>query len=131
MKIQPSFDKLPEAYKKVINFNPERGWKLNSHDVASSVVIEAAELLEIFQWKSCRDKIDNNDPEVKAHLAQEIADVMIYLFDLCDLQNIDFVDAIEKKVNYNTEKYPISMAKSDNSDELYFQQKKKYREIKK
>jgi len=129
--MKPSFKKLPEIYQKVVNFNRERGWKLNSHDVAGSVVIEAAELLEIFQWKSCRKKVENNDADVKFHLSQEIADVMIYLFDLCDLQDIDFVTAIENKLQHNIEKYPISMAKSDKSDEFYFAQKKKYREGKK
>ena len=126
----PSFKKLPEVYKNVIKFNSDRGWHPTAHDTVSSVVIEAAELLELFQWKTGREKIDNKDPEVMHHLSQEIGDVMIYLFDLCELLNIDFIDAVEKKMQHNAEKYPVNQAKTDTHNEFYYSQKKKYREEK-
>lgn len=127
----PSFKKLPKIYQKIINFNPERGWKLNSRDVASSVVIESAELLELFQWSSSRKRIDNNDPEVRQKLSHEVADILIYLFDLCELLDIDFVKAVEEKYDHNSNKYPVDKVTTDEGSKFYFAQKRKYREDKK
>ena len=98
--------------EKIRTFRDERDWKQfhNHKDVALSLVLEAAEVLEHFQWKS--------PPEVLAHaeankedLSDELADVAIYLFELADNLGIDLSNAIESKMKKNAKKYPVEKAK--------------------
>ena len=60
----------------------ERGWNMiPSGDLAKSVCIEAAELLELFQFKNSAEEEIKKDPEKLEHLQKELADVFIYLFN--------------------------------------------------
>jgi NTP pyrophosphatase (non-canonical NTP hydrolase) len=91
--------------KKILAFRSERNWeKYNTpKNVAVSVAIEAAELLEHFQWT------ENNPPSDKAkqEIAYEIADVAIYLSYLCNDLNIDLDKAVTEKIEINKKKYPV------------------------
>lgn len=103
---------IQDITAKIRKFRDERDWQQfhNHKDVALSLVLEAAEVLEHFQWKS--------PDEVKAHakanqeeLSDELADVAIYLFELADNLGIDLSKAIETKMKKNALKYPIAKAK--------------------
>ncbi len=118
-------NKLAELHEKILEFNSRRGWNPSAQNVAKSVVIEAAELLEHFQW-------DNKEEDLKkknfTEIGFEIVDVMWYLFILVDKLDIDLIDAISHKLNHNEQKYPAEMFNGKHNSEFYYAQKKKYRE---
>jgi NTP pyrophosphatase (non-canonical NTP hydrolase) len=72
--------------------------------------LEASEVLEHFQWKS-KEEIDKYVVENKSEIAEELADVAIYLFELADNLKINLSEAIDKKIDKNAAKYPINKAK--------------------
>ncbi len=94
--------------KKVVEFRDKRNWKQfhNPKDLAISLSLEAAELLEIFQWKNSEqavaEKLDN--------IEEELADVLIYAFLLSNELNIDLNKAVLKKIEKNDKKYPLEKA---------------------
>ena len=100
------FDKIKEIIKK---FRDDREWSQfhNPKDLAISLSIEAAELLECFQWKSSAEAEKNNCQDIK----YEMADVAIYLLLMCDKMGINLLDAIEEKMKLNEKKYPVEKAK--------------------
>ncbi len=98
--------------KKIQQFRDERDW-LQSHDaknMAVSIIIEAAELLEHFQWKT-KDEVEHYISTNKSEVQDEIADIAIYLFELADNLGIDLIKAMEEKIEKNSKKYPVSKAK--------------------
>lgn len=120
--------KLAELHEKILEFNAKRGWNPSAQNIAKSVVIEAAELLEHFQW-------DNDEDDLKkknfTEIGFEMADVIWYLFNLANKLNIDLVEAISHKYEHNEQKYPAEMFNGKHNSEFYYAQKKKYREEKK
>ncbi len=100
------FDKINEIVKK---FRDDREWSQfhNPKDLAISLSIEAAELLECFQWKSSAEAEKNNYHDIK----YEIADVAVYLLLICDKMGINLLDAVEEKMKLNEKKYPVEKAK--------------------
>ena len=86
-------------------FNKERKWKSyhNAKDLIVSINIEAAELLEIFQWT---DKNTEPSHEMMECIKEELADVLIYSIDLANAYGIDMSQMIMDKLIKNAEKYP-------------------------
>ncbi|MDQ0350321.1 NTP pyrophosphatase (non-canonical NTP hydrolase) [Alkalibacillus filiformis] len=93
---------------KIINsinqFRDQRNWRHfhNPKDLAISISIEAAELLEDFQWKDSETALESN----KGNIQEEIADVLIYSLMLCSDLKLDVEEIIEAKLKKNGEKYP-------------------------
>ncbi len=109
--------------RQVIQFRNERNWQQfhNPKDLAISVSLEAAELLENFQWKS--DKAIESmieDPKMTTKIGNEVADVFIYLLLLSDHLRVDLYKVVEEKLELNKAKYPIqkSFGKSAKYSEL-------------
>jgi NTP pyrophosphatase (non-canonical NTP hydrolase) len=75
--------------------------------MAKSVMIEGAELLEIFQWKNYTVEEINADKELKLNIKKELADVMIYAIELAVLLDIDVNDAVRYKLEHNRKKYTV------------------------
>ena len=98
--------------EKIKKFRDERDWKQfhNHKDMALSLVLEAAEVLEHFQWKS-QNEVEKHGAASKDEIAEELADVAMYLFELADNLGINLSDAVEQKLNKNAKKYPIEKAK--------------------
>ncbi len=122
-------EKFTKIFNKVIKFGDDRNWKNPPEDVAKSIMIEAAELLEHFQWDasssaSQEEKLKRKD---KAEIANEVADIFWYLFSFCNQMNIDPLEAIEKKYTHNNKKYPVNNVLHDRGGEFYKAQKRKYR----
>lgn len=88
-------------------FRDERDWAQfhSPRNLAASVSIEAAELLEIFQWSAIEPPFDS---ETQARLRDEIADVAIYLLLLSDRVDVDLVDAVEQKIAKNRQRFKPS-----------------------
>ncbi len=112
----------------VIKFRGERGWdkEFTPRNTAISIAIEAAELLEHFQWDGY--KKTKNEKE----LAKELADVIIFCLHFSDITGIDISDAVRKKVAAAEKKYPLSIFNPNNAGtEDYFRIKQQYRKGKK
>ena len=98
----------------VESFVDERDWKQfhNPKNLAMSLSIEAAELMEIFQWLSldqAREVMKANDTRDNA--IDEVADILIYALAFCNRNKIDITDSIKKKMEKNTRKYPAEKFK--------------------
>ena len=104
-----SVKKLTE---KIISFRNARAWKQfhNPKDVSISLALEAAELLEHFQWKTPKE-IEKHIKTNKHEVSEELADVLYWVLLLSHDLKIDILDALDKKLKKNAIKYPISKAK--------------------
>ena len=97
-----------ETIEIVKKFRDDRNWRQfhNPKDLAISISLETAELLEIFQWSAddleCAEKLE--------HLKEELADVLCYSILLADRCGIDLDEIIQKKMKKNAEKYPVEKA---------------------
>ena len=81
-------------------------------NLATALSVEAAELLEIFQWMTEADSRDLG-AAAKAAASEEIADVLLYLILLADGLGIDPVAAAERKMAANAQKYPVDKARGN------------------
>ncbi|MDW0114233.1 MULTISPECIES: nucleotide pyrophosphohydrolase [Sporosarcina] len=95
-------EQLQEALRK---FSEERGWTGNrdARNLAISISLEASELLEHFQWQSPEEAVAARRDEI----AEEAADVLIYLVQFADALNIDLLEAARAKMAKNAERFPI------------------------
>ena len=108
-----------ETIKEVLKFRDDRNWKQfhNPKDLAISISLEAAELLEVFQWSAgdvtCENKMDK--------IKEELADVLNYCILMADACGLNMDEIVSEKVKRNNEKYPVEKA---------FGSKEKYTELK-
>lgn len=101
-----------EIIEKIKKFRDARDW-MQFHDaknMAVSIIIEASELLEHFQWKT-REEVEHYITNNKDKVKEEIADIALYLFELADNLGIKLIDAMQKKLRKNEQKYPVKKAK--------------------
>lgn len=98
--------------EKIKKFRDERDWKQfhNPKDVALSLVLEAAEVLEHFQWKNQKE-IEEYIKTNKENIGEELADVLYWILLMCNDLEINISEALEKKIKKNERKYPINKAK--------------------
>ncbi len=101
-----------EITKKIMAFRDARDWKQfhNPKDVALSLVLEAAEVMEHFQWKS-KEEIEEYVKTDKNEIGEELADVLGWVLLMSHDLDIDILDALEKKIKKNEEKYPVEKSK--------------------
>jgi NTP pyrophosphatase (non-canonical NTP hydrolase) len=110
----------------------ERRWdNLRPADIAKSIMIEGAELLELFQWENLSlAEVKQNKEKVEA-IKKELADVLIYAIDMAVLLDIDAEEIIRAKLAHVAKKYPAKLMR-DRKDEPgteseYWRIKKEYR----
>jgi len=124
--------KFQERIDGILKYNQIRGWDQEPEDLSKSIVLESAELLEHFQWDASSKRLKTNKkPKNMEEISHEVADIFWYLILFCHEVKIDLVEALEKKMKYNEEKYPESMFNGKHNPEFYRTQKKKYRAHKK
>jgi len=102
-----------ELKRLVSDFRDERGWKKYNtpKNLAVSISIEAAELLEQFRWKNDEEASRMvRDVDKRNEVSDELADVMIYCLGLSDTLNIDVAEAVKRKLEKNRRKYPALKA---------------------
>jgi len=95
-------------------FGQERDWQ-QFHDpknLTAALIVEAAELLEPFQWLTPEQSL-NLPAEKLGAVRQEMADVLIYLVSLANCLNIDLLAAAEDKLNINAHKYPVAKSRGN------------------
>lgn len=103
-----------ETVNRIRKFTEDRDWDQfhSPANLAKSIVIEAAELLECLQWSD-----DNYDLQ---HVKEELADVIVYSQNLLDKLGLDADEIVNMKMSQNEAKYPVEKAKgkSDKYTEL-------------
>ena len=99
---------IKDLTEKIIEFRDERDWKKfhNPKDVAISLSIEAAEVLEHFKWKD-NEEIEEYVKTNKKEIGKELADVLNHVLILAHDLDIDIVKTTKEKTKENHEKYPI------------------------
>jgi len=105
-------DNIKKLTEKIIAFRDARDWKQfhNPKDIALSLVLEAAEVLEHFQWKS-KEEIEAYIKTNKGDIGEELSDVLYWVLLMSNDLNIDIAQALEKKMEQNEKKYPIDKAR--------------------
>lgn len=103
---------IAQLQRLVIKFRDERDWKQfhNAKDTSMSLVLEATELMEHFQWKNAVE-INEHIKKHKKDIGEELADALYWILLMSYDMNIDIKDALEKKLIVVRRKYPIKKAK--------------------
>ncbi|MBQ1492960.1 MAG: nucleotide pyrophosphohydrolase [Blautia sp.] len=94
-----------ETIERIRRFSEERDWDQfhSPANLAKSIVIEAGELLECFQWSDTEYDLEK--------VKEELADVLVYARDMLDKLGLDEDEIINEKMSQNESKYPVSKAK--------------------
>ena len=97
---------MEKAIERIRKFNKDRDWEQfhTPENLAKSIVNEAGELLECFQW--------SNDFDRQA-VQEELADVMTYCIDMADALGVDMEEILLKKMEKNEAKYPVEKSKGN------------------
>ena len=103
---------LIDLQKRVIDFRDARDWEQfhNPKDLAVSLLLEAAEFLEHFQWKSA-DEIKNHLKGKGKDVNEELMDVLYWVLLIAHDLKIDIAKEFDRKMRQNEAKYPITKAK--------------------
>ena len=105
---------LPALRKQLREFAAARDWQQfhTPKNLAMALSVETAELLEHFQWLTPEESVRLNARTARA-VADEIADVLLYLTRLADVLDIDPLAAAARKLRANARKYPVRKAKGN------------------
>ena len=98
-----------ETIKRLLKFRDDRDWRQfhTPKDLAISLSLEAAELLEVFQWSGA----DMERSEKLDKVREELADVLSYCLLMADVCGLDADEILNAKITRNEEKYPVEKAK--------------------
>ena len=110
-----STTRLAQLRELLIEFRDERDWK-QFHDpknLAEAISIEAAELLELFLWKSPEDvaHLLESNAEFRGAVEEEFADILCFALNFANATNMDISRAVKAKIDKNRKKYPVDKAK--------------------
>lgn len=106
---------IGQMREKVDAFIKERDWEQFHHprDLAISLSLEAAELLEHFQWEPQRPlEAVRKDGKLVRQLSEELSDILHYILNFANVLDIDLAAEFEKKMAKNAEKYPADMVRA-------------------
>lgn len=101
---------LPALQQTLRDFAAARHWQAfhTPKNLSTALLVEAAELAEIFQWMSAEEsQAAAQDPVMKERIADEVADVLLYLLQLADQCAIDIPGAVANKLVKNAVKHPV------------------------
>lgn len=114
--------------EKILKFAGERGWQPGLKNLATSLVLEAAEVLEHFQWLDPdQAEVARDDKDRKKKIGRELVDVLFYLVKMADRLDLDISESVEEKLQVLAKKYPKEKLEEGGMDE-YYRLKKKWRE---
>lgn len=107
----PNNSDIAELQRRIIAFRDERYWKQfhNPKDLAISLLLEASELLEHFQWKDS-DEMTTHVKKQKEAVSDELADVLYWVLLMAHDLDIDLKEAVNRKMDKNERKYPKDKA---------------------
>ncbi|MBI5420723.1 MAG: nucleotide pyrophosphohydrolase [Parcubacteria group bacterium] len=123
---------MKELEKKIYKHLKDRGWdNLRPSDVAKSIMIEGAELLELFQWENLSLEEVKKNKEKLEEIRGELADVLIYAIEMSVLLGIDTEKIIRKRLACVAKKYPAKLMKNTKqepgTESVYWRIKKEHR----
>jgi NTP pyrophosphatase (non-canonical NTP hydrolase) len=98
-----------EVIRQLKKFRDERDWKQfhDSKNLATAISIEAAELNELYLWKTIKESEDVDVEKIK----EELADILSFAFLLAEKHGLDPFEIVADKIKINAEKYPVAKAK--------------------
>jgi dCTP diphosphatase len=113
MKMNDSLDNLRA---RINTFVAERDWAQfhTPKNLAMAMIVEAAELVEQFQWDTPQES-QQLSAEKREAVAHELADTFVYLLRIAEVLEIDLIQAANEKIALNALKYPIEKAKGSNA----------------
>ncbi len=109
-------DSLNELRARINAFVAERDWEQfhTPKNLAMAMIVEAAELVEQFQWDTPRES-QQLTPEKLEAVSHELADTFVYLLRIAEVLNIDLIEAANQKIDLNAKKYPADKARGSNA----------------
>jgi NTP pyrophosphatase (non-canonical NTP hydrolase) len=109
-------DSLQELRTRINDFVAERDWAQfhTPKNLAMAMIVEAAELVEQFQWDTPQES-QQLSSEKREAVSHELADTFVYLLRIAEVLNIDLIDAANQKIDLNAKKYPADKARGSNA----------------
>lgn len=109
-------DSLDNLRARINAFVAERDWAQfhTPKNLAMAMIVEAAELVEQFQWDTPQES-QQLSPEKREAVAHELADTFVYLLRIAEVLEIDLIDATNRKIELNAQKYPVEKARGSNA----------------
>ncbi len=109
-------DSIDELRNRVNNFVAERDWAQfhTPKNLAMAMIVEAAELVEQFQWDTPQESMQLT-PEKREAVSHELADTFVYLLRIAEVLGIDLIAAANEKIDLNAKKYPVEKARGSNA----------------
>jgi NTP pyrophosphatase (non-canonical NTP hydrolase) len=116
---------LQQLREKMADFVREREWNQfhTPKNISMSIAIEAAELMEHFQWLTV-EQSKNLDPGALADIGEELADIVIYALSMANFLDIDLSDTVLAKMAKNSQKYPRDQVRGKAHKYTWYQQDK-------
>ncbi len=109
-------DSLIELRTRINRFVAERDWAQfhTPKNLAMAMIVEAAELVEQFQWDTPAES-QQLTAEKREAVSHELADTFVYLLRIAEVLNIDLIQAANQKIDLNAKKYPADRARGSNA----------------
>lgn len=109
-------DSLNNLREKINAFVKERDWDQfhTPKNLAMAMIVEAAELVEQFQWNTPEES-QTLTPEKREAVSHELADTFVYLLRIAEVLEIDLIEATNQKIALNAKKYPVEKARGKNN----------------
>jgi len=109
-------DSLDALRVRVNNFVSERDWAQfhSPKNLAMAMIVEAGEVVEHFQWMTEQES-RQLDAQTKEQVGQELSDTLVYLLRIAEVCGIDLIEAANKKIDLNAQKYPVDKCKGSNA----------------
>ena len=116
-------DSLNELRAKVNAFVAERDWAQfhSPKNLAMAMIVEAAEVVEHFQWDTLEESQQMTDERCTA-IGHELADTFVYLLRLAEVTGVDLIQAANDKIALNAIKYPVEKTKGSNAKYTAYQE---------
>lgn len=116
---------LQDLKQKMADFVHERDWEQfhTPKNIAMSIAIEAAELMEHFQWLTVEQSKQLNEQEL-ADMGEELADIIIYSLSMANFLNLDLAKTVMDKMEKNIRKYPADQVQGKSHKYTYYLQNK-------
>jgi len=109
-------DSLQALTARINDFVSERDWAQfhTPKNLAMAMIVEAAELVEQFQWDTAQES-QHLSPEKREAVSHELADTFVYLLRIAEVLKIDLIAAANQKIDLNALKYPADKARGSNA----------------
>jgi dCTP diphosphatase len=109
-------DSLSDLRARIDAFVQERDWAQfhTPKNLAMAMIVEAAELVEQFQWDTPQES-QQLTPEKREAVGNELADTFVYLLRIAEVLKIDLIEAANAKIELNAKKYPVEKARGSNA----------------